>query len=80
MMRERTVSKEVKKELRDSITVPTVTHASETWTWNKCQMSKIQAGEMSCLRSGCGMNRMDGESNENVYERSGLSSRGTNVL
>lgn len=32
MMRERTVSKEVKKALRDSIIVPTVTYASETWT------------------------------------------------
>ncbi len=31
MMKGRTVSIEVKKELRDGIIVPTITHASETW-------------------------------------------------
>ncbi len=38
--------------------------------------SKIQAVEMSYLRDGCGVNRMDGESNENVYRKFGMSSRG----
>ncbi len=32
MMRERTVSTEVKKALRDGIIFPIVTYASETWT------------------------------------------------
>ncbi len=32
---------------------------------------KIQAVEISYLRGGCGVNRMDGESNENVYRKSG---------
>jgi len=76
MMRERTVSKEIKKALRDSIIVPTVTYGSETWTWNKCQRSNIQAVEMSYLRGCCGVNRMDGESNENVYGRFGMASKG----
>ncbi len=71
MMRERTGSKEVKKVLRDSIIVP-------TWMWNKCQRSKIPAVEIK--RSGCGMNIMDSESNESVYGRPGLSSRGNNEL
>ncbi len=31
---------------------------------------------MSYLRGGCGVNRMDGESNENVYRKFGMSSRG----
>ncbi len=30
-MRERTVSREVKKALRDSMIVPTVAYTSETW-------------------------------------------------
>ncbi len=30
---------------------------------------------MSYLRNGCVVNRMDGESNENGYERFGMSSR-----
>ncbi len=34
VMRERTVSREVKKALRDSIIVPTEAYASETWVWN----------------------------------------------
>ncbi len=75
VMRERTVSREVKKALRDSIIVPTVAYASETWVWNQSQRSKIQAVEMSYLRGGCGVNRMDGESNENVYRKFGMSSR-----
>ncbi len=75
-MRERTVSREVKKALRDSIIVPTVAYASETWVWNQSQRSKVQAVEMSYLRGGCGVKRMDGESNENVYRKFGMSSRG----
>ncbi len=47
VMRERTVSREVKKALRDSIIVPTVAYASKTWVWNQSQRSKIQAVEMS---------------------------------
>ncbi len=36
---------------------------------------------MSYLRGGCGVNRMDGESNENVYGKfSGLSERRRNEL
>ncbi len=31
---------------------------------------------MSYLRGGCGEKRMDGESNESVYRRFGMSSRG----
>ncbi len=75
-MRERTVSREAKKALRDTIIVPTVAYVSETWVWNQSQRSKIQAAEMSYLRGGCGGNRMEGESNENVNRKFGVSSRG----
>ncbi len=61
---------------RDSIIVLTVAYASETWAWNQAQRSKIHSVEMSYLRGGCGVNRMDGESNENVYINFGMSSRG----
>ena len=79
MMRERTVSNNVKKGLRDGIIVPTLTYASETWVWNERQRSRIQAVEMSFLRGACGVGRMDGESNERVYERLGMSSKGEGV-
>ncbi len=75
-MRERTVSREVKKALMDSIIVLTVASASETWVWNQSQRTKIQTVDMSYLRGGCGVNRMDGESNENIYRKFGMSSRG----
>ncbi len=32
----------------------------------------MQAVEMSYLRSACGVNRMDGMSNESVYEHFGV--------
>ncbi len=34
---------------------------------------------MSYLRSGCSVNRMDGESNENLYRKSGMSSIGEGI-
>ncbi len=67
---------EVKKGLRDGIIVVTVTYASETWVWNERQRSKIQAVEVSYLRGGCGVWRMNGESNESVYNRFGMSNKG----
>ncbi len=33
-------------------------------------------GEMSHLKSSCGVQTMDGESNENMYKRSGKSREG----
>ncbi len=43
--------------------------------------SKIQASaiEMSYLRGGCGVNRMDGESNENVYVRFDIASEAEGI-
>ncbi len=58
-MRERTVRREVKKTLRDSIIVLIVAYASETWIWNQSQRYKIQGVKMSYLRGGCGVYRMD---------------------
>ncbi len=62
MQYEKTVSKEVKKPLKDNIIVLTIRYASETRTCNKCQRSNIQAIEMIYLKDGFGVNRMDGES------------------
>ncbi len=67
VIKSRTVNMEIKKALRDSIIVPTLTYVSETWTWNEGQRSRIQAVEMSYLRGACGLNRMDSESNERVF-------------
>ena len=49
IMKGRSVSVDVKKGLRDSIVLPTLTYGSETWTWNEAQQSRIRAVEMSYL-------------------------------
>ncbi len=72
IMSSRSVSMEVKRDLRNTVIVPTFTYASKTWAWNESQRSRLQAVEMSYLRSACGMSRMNGMSNESVYEHFGM--------
>ncbi len=74
VMKGRSVSMEVKRGLRNSILLPTLTYGSETWTWNRAQQSRVRAVEMSCLRGACRVTSWDGESNESVYERCGMGS------
>ncbi len=72
MMNGRSVGMEVKRDLRNTVIVPTLTYSSETWSWSESQRSRVQAVEMSYLSSACGVSRMDGMSNESVYERFGM--------
>ncbi len=65
-----------KRDLRNTIIVPTLTYASETWLWNESQWSRVQAVEMSYMRSACGVGRMDRMSNESVYELFPMGLRG----
>ncbi len=71
----RSVSMEVKRDLRNTVIVPTLTYVSETWAWNESQRSRVQTGEISYLRSACGVSRKDGMSNESVYEHFGMCPR-----
>ncbi len=70
-MNGRSVSMEVKRDLRNTKIVPTLTYASETWAWNESQRSRVQAVEIIYLGSACGVSRMDGMSTESVYEHGG---------
>ena len=70
---------EVKKGLRDGVIVPMITYASETWAWNECHRSRIQAIEMSYLRAACGVSRLEGESNESVYNGFGMTCKGEGI-
>ena len=79
VMKGRNVSMEIKRGLRNSILLPTLTYGSETWTWNKGQQSRVRAVEMSYLRGACGATRWDGESNESVYERCGMETHAKGV-
>ncbi len=62
----RNVSMDVKRGLRNSILLLTLTYGSENWTWNGAQQSTKHVAEMSYLRGVCGMSRWDGLSNESV--------------
>ncbi len=78
-MKGRNMSMDVKRGLRNSILLPTLTYGSENWTWNGAQKSRVRAVEMSYLRRACGVSRGDGLSNESVYERCGMRGRGSEV-
>ncbi|KAK3889856.1 hypothetical protein Pcinc_006182 [Petrolisthes cinctipes] len=79
IMKGRSVSMEVKRGLRNSIILPTLTYASETRTWSRAHQYRIGAVEMSYLRGACRHTRGDGESNESVYERCGMSEKAIGI-
>ncbi len=60
------MSKDVKRGLRNSILLPTLTYVLESWTCNGAQQSRMLAIETSCLRGMCGVIRCTGLSNEGV--------------
>ncbi len=66
VMKGRNVSMDVKRSLRNSILLPTLTYGSENWTWNGAQQSRVSAVKMSYLRGACGVSRWDGLNNECV--------------
>ncbi len=65
-MKDRSVSKEVKRDLRNTVKVQTLTYLSETWAWNESQRSREQVVEMSYLRCVSGVSRKNGVSNDCV--------------
>ncbi len=69
----RNLSMAVKRGIRNSVILPTLSYTSETWTWNAAQQSRIRAVEISYLWGACGVSRWDRESNEDTYGRCGMS-------
>ncbi len=47
IMNGRSVGMKVKRDLRNTVIVPTLTYANITWAWNESQRSRVQAVEMS---------------------------------
>ncbi len=78
-MKGRNVSMKVKRGLRNSTLLPTLTYGSETWTWNRGQQLRVCAVEISYLRGACGVTRWERESNERVYERCGMGACASGV-
>ncbi len=53
IMKGRSVSMEVKRDLRNTVIVPALTYVSETWAWNESQRFRVQAVEMSYILEEC---------------------------
>ena len=68
IMRGKNVSMEVKRELKKSILLPTLTYRAKTRRRNRTQQSRVRVVEMSYQRGACGVTRGEHESNERVYE------------
>ncbi len=49
-MKGRNVIMAVKKGIRNSVALLTLSYVSETWIWNAAQQSEITAVEMSYMR------------------------------
>ena len=56
----------VKRELYERIVVPTVMYGLEAWAMRVEERNKLDVTEMNCLRSMCGVTRMDRWRNEDV--------------
>ncbi len=51
IMKGRSVSMEVKRDLRNTVIGPTLTYASKTWAWNESQRSRVQAVEIKAIKT-----------------------------
>ena len=71
----RSVTVRVKRELYERVVVPTVMYGSESWGMRVEERDKLDVAEMKCLRSMCGVTRMDRVRNEVVRERVGVPER-----
>ncbi len=59
VMKGRNVSMVVKRGIRNSVILSTLSYTSETWTWNAEEESRITAVEMSYMRDACGVSSWD---------------------
>ncbi len=59
VMKGRNLSMELKKGIRNSVILPTLSYTSETWTWNAAQQSRIRAVELSYMQGACGVSQWD---------------------
>lgn len=67
----RALSIEVKRCLYESVVVPTVLYGSEAWGLRVEERNRLNVFEMRCLRSICGVTRLDRVRNEEVGRRVG---------
>ena len=85
VIKNRGLGMNVRRVLYEKIIVPTVTYGSELWSMKEEERQKLNVFEMKCLRSMCGVTRLDRLRNEEVRERTGVRKKlaervDTNVL
>ena len=66
LWKRRNISREAKVGMFEGIVEPSLMYGSEVWVLNKSERKKIEAVEMNCLRSICGVRRIDRVRNEEV--------------
>ena len=66
---ENMISREVKRELYESVLIPTVAYASETWSLSEQGGRKVELFEMKCVRNICGIRGVDRVRNTIIRER-----------
>ena len=67
------VGMKAKKTLYESIIVPTVLYGGEAWGLKKAERERLDVMEMKCLRSICGVTRLDRIENVELRRRVGVS-------
>ena len=72
IMRKKKLSKEVGVQMYESVVVPTLMYASETWAVTKEQLRSVKVVETNYLRAACGVTLRDRVRNKDLYERSGV--------
>ena len=61
-----------KRRLYEGVVVPTALYGAETWNMGVLERKRLNVMEMRCLRSMCGVTRMDRVRNEEVRRRTGV--------
>ena len=73
--RNKKMSVKAMKGMYEAIVVPTVLYGSEAWVLNARDVSRVEAVEMRCLRSMCGVTKYDRVRNERIREQTGVQMR-----
>ena len=58
LWREKSIFREVKRELYERVVIPTIVYGSETWSLSSQERRKIEVFKMTCLRNIFGMRRV----------------------
>ena len=73
LMRRRNVSTAARLAVHNAELIRTLLYGSETWVLQKKNETKMNAGEIQCLRRICGVSLADRIRNEEIHRMAGTS-------